>query len=269
MIQASYLLGFASCILLLPFVVCSSHEESGNFKGIKENLHKLSPQMISSITLHGLLLWASMGVFMPLGILTIRLSNKSSSGEGRKRVKIIFYLHAIFQSLSVLLATIGAVMSLRSFENSFNNNHQRLGLVLYAAVWLQPLTGFFRPPRGSKRRSTWYLIHWILGTMISLVGIYNIFTGLNAYHEKTSRGVWLWTIIFSAQVFVIGFCYLLQDKWEYLKKQGVILGSNNVESITTTTSDQVIVTTFHQRDNKKVMLPLHCEKKNALRNLFE
>lgn len=47
----------------------------------------------------------------------------------------------------MVLATIGAIMSLRTLENSFDNNHQRLGLALYAAMWLQFLTGVFRPSR--------------------------------------------------------------------------------------------------------------------------
>lgn len=49
--------------------------------------------------------------------------------------------------LSVVLATVGAIMSIRNFENSFNNNHQRLGLALYGALWLQVSIGFFKPPR--------------------------------------------------------------------------------------------------------------------------
>lgn len=266
MIQSSYLLYSAFCVFLLHCVDCSSHEDSGNFKRVKENPHKLSPQMKSSIAIHGILLWASMGFLMPIGILIIRISHKSSE-EGGRRVRIIFYLHAILQILAVLLATIGAVMSLRSFENSFNNNHQRLGLALYAAMWLQALIGFFRPRRRTKTRSTWYLVHWILGTMISLVGIINIYTGLNAYHEKTTRGVRLWTILFTAQVCFIAFLYLFQDKWEYMQKQGLILGSA-VESATTA-SDQVIITTVGQRDNRKVILPQPSGKKNALMNLFD
>ncbi|GLT59837.1 hypothetical protein SLA2020_326340 [Shorea laevis] len=268
---ASYLLGSACFVFVLPFVGCSlyvehvSTEESGNFKRIKENLHKLSPQMTSSIKVHGFLLWASLGFLMPLGILLIRMSNRSSEERGT-RLRVLFYLHAILQIIAVLLATIGAVMSLRSFENSFNNSHQRLGLALYAAMWLQALIGFLKPARGSKRRSAWYLAHWILGTITSLVGIINIYTGLEAYHEKTSRGTRLWTILFTIQVSIIAFFYLLQDKWEYMQKQGLILGST-VESVTTA-SDQVIITTV-QRDNQKVLLPQQCAKKNALRNLFD
>ncbi|KAK1404601.1 hypothetical protein POM88_004206 [Heracleum sosnowskyi] len=49
--------------------------------------------------------------------------------------------------LSVLLVTTGAVLSIRKFENTFNNTHQKMGLALYGVIWLQALTGFFRPER--------------------------------------------------------------------------------------------------------------------------
>lgn len=38
-------------------------------------------------------------------------------------------------------------MSIKNFENSFNNNHQRLGLALYGGMWVQGIIGFLRPPR--------------------------------------------------------------------------------------------------------------------------
>ncbi|XP_022724298.1 cytochrome b561 domain-containing protein At4g18260-like [Durio zibethinus] len=265
--QISHLLGSFTIsalynVFLLPLVSCSSHGEvtaSSNHKGIKE--HKQSTQMTSYMAVHGLLLWVSIGFLMPVGILTIRMANKEESG---RRVKVLFYLHAILQMLAVLLATIGAVMSIKNFENSFNNSHQRLGLALYGAIWMQVLIGFCRPPRGNKRRSTWYLTHWILGTVISLMGIINIYTGLKAYHKKTSRSTGIWTILFTAEVSFIAFFYLFQDKWEYIQKQGLILGNSQQP---TPPSDQENVLT--QRDNEKILLPEPCGKRNALGNLFD
>lgn len=51
------------------------------------------------------------------------------------------------QIVSVLLVTAGAIMSVKNFENAFNNHHQRLGLALYGIIWLPALLGFFRPQR--------------------------------------------------------------------------------------------------------------------------
>lgn len=83
--------------------------------------------------------------------------------------------------------------------------------------------------RGSKGRSIWYFVHWLLGTAVSLLGIINIYTGLRAYHRKTSRSTRIWTIIFTAEISVIILFYLIQEKWDYIRRQGVILGHEPVQ----------------------------------------
>ncbi|KAL6561664.1 hypothetical protein OROMI_017265 [Orobanche minor] len=110
----------------------------------------MSPQLSFEIKLHGFLLWASVGFLMPVSILIKRMSNRE---ESEARLRIIFYVHAVTQMSSVLLATVGAVMSIKFFDNSFNNDHQRIGLAFYIIMWLQALLGIFRPQRESKARS--------------------------------------------------------------------------------------------------------------------
>ncbi|KAA8514945.1 hypothetical protein F0562_018268 [Nyssa sinensis] len=245
----------ANSVLL---VGCSSHGQvhhGSTNKSIKQNNYKVSPH---DITVHGLLLWFSMGFLMPLGILTIRIANRE--GRGRN-LTFLFYFHVVFQVLSVLLVTAGAILSVKNFENSFNNHHQRIGLALYVAIWVQAFAGFRRPRRGRKGRSTWYCVHWLLGTTISLVGIFNIYTGLEAYHKRTSRSIGLWTILFTAQISFMAFFYLIQDKWEYMQKQVVISGNEPI-----TPSDQVIIP---QMNNQKEVLNAEpCRKSNSLGNYF-
>ncbi|KAK3023744.1 hypothetical protein RJ639_044453 [Escallonia herrerae] len=190
-----------------------------------------SRRLIFEVTLHGFLLWASMGFLMPVGILAIRMSNRAQCG---RRLKIMFYIHANFllsllQILSVILSTAAAIMSIKNFENSFNNYHQRMGLVLYAVIWLQALSGFLRPQRGSTRRSAWFFVHWVLGTAVSLLGIIHIYTGLQAYQRKTSKSVKLWIMLFTAEISFIALFYLFQDKWDYIQKQGVMLGNETIQ----------------------------------------
>ncbi|KFK28504.1 hypothetical protein AALP_AA7G004700 [Arabis alpina] len=262
------------------FVICSSldvnidnHTPSNLKNKGSISQGKLSNQMINNIKLHGLLLWVSMGFLMPMGILFIRMANKTH--ENGRKVKVFFYLHVIFQILAVVLATIGAIMSLRTLENAFDNNHQRLGLALYGAMWLQFLTGVFKPPRGSKRRLKWFLLHWILGTIVSIFGIINIYTGIRAYQKKTSSSRYssLWTILFTAQVSCLVLFYLLQDKWEHFQKQRVVLDvldhhhqNNNPNR---RSSDQIIQVETRNDHEQKVMVPQPCRKSNALVNLFK
>ncbi|WJX46783.1 hypothetical protein P8452_33548 [Trifolium repens] len=248
-------------VSVLPFTQCTTLEEVSSHKNTNNKIHKVNHQKSSDIALHGLLLWGSMGFLMPLGILTIRGSNKAEPGSRKSRV--LFYFHVAFQMLSVLLATVGAAMSLKKFENSFDNNHQRLGLALYGAILVQAFIGFFRPRRGKKQRSYWYLVHWILGTIVSFVGIINIYTGLQAYHKRTLKSTMFWTILFTVEVSFIGLIYLLQDKLEYMKKQGVIEGSDE----STISSYQDIIP--QRQQNQKELLPIACGKTNALGNLFD
>ncbi|KAI3457052.1 hypothetical protein Pfo_013715 [Paulownia fortunei] len=98
----------------------------------KHKIHEINPQLSFEIKLHGFLLWASVGFLMPVAILIKRMSNREASG---RKLRIIFYIHAITQAsqffshcvFAVLLAAAGGLMSIKYFDNSFNNNHQRIG----------------------------------------------------------------------------------------------------------------------------------------------
>ncbi|KAI3456030.1 hypothetical protein Pfo_012693 [Paulownia fortunei] len=245
-------------LFLVHFAECSLYDQN---KAVIPHNNAISKQHVNSqktfdIVVHGILLWASMGFLMPVGILTMRMSSTRDCHQTMH--KILFYLHAILQVLSVLLVTVGAVLSITKFENAFNNSHQRIGLALYAAIYVQILIGFRRPKRGTRGRSAWYFLHWILGTTISMVGILNIYTGLQAYHKKTSRSTRLWTIIFTAQVSFMAIFYLFQDKWEYMQKQGIVIsvGASEISS----PADQV--------DNQKDVLNEPSRKSNALGTYF-
>lgn len=57
------------------------------------HIQQLSPKMVSDINLHGVLLWASMGFLMPLGVITVRMSHREEGG----RRKALVYLHFVLQ----------------------------------------------------------------------------------------------------------------------------------------------------------------------------
>lgn len=143
-------------------------------------------------------------------------------------------------------------------------------VVIVVRVW-QTLPFILTFCRKSKGRSLWYFAHWVLGTTISLVGIFNIYTGLEAFHKRTSRSTRLWTILFTAQIFFMAFFYLFQDKWDYIQKQGILLGNEAIAP-----SDQTIPP---PRENQKELnfepsaksnsLGSYFSKSNALKKLFQ
>ncbi|XP_047157491.1 cytochrome b561 domain-containing protein At4g18260-like isoform X2 [Vigna umbellata] len=221
----------ASFVFIMFPLVGSSQEHqkiTSSPSRTKDNNHiQMSPRLQFEITLHGFLFWASMGFLMSVGILAIRLSNKE---ENSRRHRIVFYVHSILQMIAVLLATVGAIMSIKNFNNLFNNSHQRLGVALYGIIWLQVLLGLFRPQRGSKR-SVWFFAHWILGTAVTFLCVLNVYLGLEAYHQKTSKGIKIWKILFTVEITLVVFFYLFQEKWVYIQNQGVVLGNEMMTSI--------------------------------------
>lgn len=111
----------------------------------------------------------------------------------------------------------------------------------------------------------------MLGTAISLLGIINIYSGIMAYHVKTSKGTWLWNILFTAQVSLITFLYLFIDKWDHLQKQTIPLSSrNDSSSELPANSDSGLQTVIlHGEAQKQLMVLEPCGKRNALKNLFD
>nr|XP_011467590.1 PREDICTED: cytochrome b561 domain-containing protein At2g30890 isoform X3 [Fragaria vesca subsp. vesca] len=234
-------LGFFCILILVSPLFTSSQEHVKGVSNRKEQIHKMSRKLLFEVKLHGFLLWASMGFLMPVGLLAIRMSHRVHC---RRRLRILFYVHALSEILSLLLSTAGAVMSFRNFNNSFNNKHQRLGVGLYGLIWLQALIGIVRPQRDSRGRRMWFLVHWILGTALSVLGVLNIYTGLVAYHEKTSKGIKFWIIVFTAEVCFITFFYLFQEKWDYIQKKGVTLGNESKRA----TINQVVLPRDKQKE---------------------
>lgn len=240
---------FVSILLvLLPLPLCSSQENTRSLAiDVNSPLdtspisQKLNPKLVYEIKVHGFMLWASMGVLMPIGIISIRLM--SIKGQPLICFRRLFFLHVTSQMVAVIIVTIGAVMSIKNFNNSFNNHHQRLGVGLYAIVWFQALFGFLRPSRGGKARRNWFVGHWILGTSVAILGIINIYTGLNAYTQKTSKGAKLWTILFTAQLAAFVMLYLFQDKWSYIQSQTNITQSvdhnSNISTAEPSQGDEV------------------------------
>jgi hypothetical protein len=124
---------------------------------------QLTPKLSLQLKLHAFLLWSSVGFLMPVGVLLIRVSSNVRSA---KAVRVLFYCHVASQIAGVALATAGAVLSVKNFENAFNNTHQRIGLAIYGLIWLQPLVGFLRPDRLGTRLSSIricvFLLHFLM-----------------------------------------------------------------------------------------------------------
>lgn len=94
--------------------------------------------------------------------------------------------------------------------------------------------------RDNKRRSVWFFAHWMLGTTVSLLGIINVYTGLHAYQNRTSKSITPWVIFYTSEIVCIGVLYLFLEKWEYILKQGVTQGNEPTTTIQPTDNREIL-----------------------------
>lgn len=210
------LLASAGCVALM-LLITPTHGDSDSEQSYKmARPLELTPKLSLQLKLHAILLWSSVAFLMPVGVLLIRVSANVKSAS---TVRLLFYCHVASQVVAVVLATAGAVLSISNFENAFDNTHQRVGLALYAFIWLQPLVGFLRPDSGARARGAWYLAHWLLGVGVCVVGVANVYVGLHTYQERTGRSARPWTLLLTVEVAALAFVYLVQDRWSYVLRQ--------------------------------------------------
>jgi hypothetical protein len=157
---------------------------------------------------HGLMMYAAFAVLFPLGVFGVRFARY------QPRFRHWFQYHWIVQSGGVFLTTGAVSIALRQFEHTRNTTHGYTGFVLIFLVLLQPILALFRPEEGGDLRKYWEFFHWVIGTGGVILGWVNIFKGLDLYFvDWPGAGSQLiMTILFTIQVTIIGFFYLLFDR---------------------------------------------------------
>ncbi|CAM6087157.1 unnamed protein product [Calypogeia fissa] len=157
---------------------------------------------------HGLLMYAAFAVFFPLGVFGVRYARYHN------RFRHWFQFHWALQVLGVFLATGAVSIALRQFENTRDTTHGCIGFVLTFLILLQPIFALFRPDEDSEYRGYWEFSHWLIGTGGIILGWVNIFKGLDLYFEDWpgAGSQLILTVLFTVQVTIIGFLYLLFDR---------------------------------------------------------
>ncbi|KAK4707528.1 hypothetical protein R3W88_028453 [Solanum pinnatisectum] len=125
--------------------------------------------------LHGLLNAVSWGVMMPIGVLFARYLKVFSDPAW-------FYLHSIWQITAYVIGVAGWATGLQlgSESNGIQfTAHRIIGFVLFSLATLQASAMLLRPKRDHKHRIYWNIYHRAVGYSIVVLGIINIFKGLN------------------------------------------------------------------------------------------
>jgi len=141
-----------------------------------------TPSYNSAARAHGVLMFFSFGVLLPLSTLGARYLRR---GPRDGPAPWWFPLHLLLNALALLFFIAGFTIAIFiSGGSQFNSAHKQLGLTIACLLIIQPLGGLLlsylhttRP--GMKRNLPWLdWPHWVLGWTIVVLGLANIPLGL-------------------------------------------------------------------------------------------
>jgi len=139
----------------------------------------------SKYTTHGWLMTVAWGILLPAGAL---LASATRGGDAALiTVPHWPLIHMAIQCSGVVLMTAGFAMSYVATEDAksehFKDTHQKVGLFLFIAGWVQVLFGVVRPKNDPAEESLlhklWSWKHRLLGMGSLGLAIWNIYTGMD------------------------------------------------------------------------------------------
>lgn len=127
--------------------------------------------------IHGVLNAVSWGFLFPTGIVMARYLRVFPSAD-----PAWFYLHISCQisAYAIGVAGWGTGMKLGSESEGFEfSDHRNIGISLFVLATLQMSAFFLRPKKDHKYRKYWNVYHHSVGYSILILGIINVFKGIN------------------------------------------------------------------------------------------
>ncbi|PIA32222.1 hypothetical protein AQUCO_04500074v1 [Aquilegia coerulea] len=165
---------------------------------------------------HGILNAVSWGFLYPLGIFIARYMRVFPSLE-----KAWFNLHIACQLLAFVIGVFGGgatgiILGSQS-QGIQHNDHRNIGIVLFIFATLQILFAvFLRPEKDHKYRVYWNFFHHGVGYMIAVLGILNVFKGLDILDPERK-----WRVAYIAVLGVLGGIALVLEAitWVFVLKR--------------------------------------------------
>ncbi|KAM1003479.1 hypothetical protein ACFX2C_003797 [Malus domestica] len=138
--------------------------------------------------IHGILNAVSWGLLFPIGIIVARYLRAFPSAD-----PAWFYLHIFCQVSGYAIGVAGWATGIKLGSESKGvvyTHHRNIGITLFALATLQIFALFLRPKKEHKFRLYWNIYHHSLGYTILVLGIINVFKGLDilnpAKHWKSA-----------------------------------------------------------------------------------
>ncbi|KAF4367556.1 hypothetical protein G4B88_003760 [Cannabis sativa] len=171
--------------------VASGRPDAHEFQGANLNAKgklSLNGSQISTTTtsvdsrtkkknIHGILNAVSWGILFPLGVIIARYLRTFESAD-----PAWFYLHAFCQTSSYAIGVAGWATGIKLGSESKGieyTGHRNIGIALFSLATLQIFALFIRPKKDHKYRFYWNIYHHGLGYAIIVLGILNVFKGIN------------------------------------------------------------------------------------------
>ncbi|KAK9087965.1 hypothetical protein Syun_030359 [Stephania yunnanensis] len=127
--------------------------------------------------IHGILNAVSWGVLFPVGVILARYVKAFEFGD-----PAWFYLHIGCQVSAYAIGVAGWATGLKLGSQSKGvvyNYHRNIGIALFSLATLQMFALFLRPKKEHKLRNYWSVYHRSVGLSIIVLGIINVFKGLD------------------------------------------------------------------------------------------
>ncbi|KAK1353086.1 Cytochrome b561 and DOMON domain-containing protein [Heracleum sosnowskyi] len=137
--------------------------------------------------IHGVLNAVSWGILFPVGIIIARYMRTFPSTD-----PTWFYLHVFCQVSAYAIGVAGWGTGLKLGSQSKGvkySGHRNIGIALFVLATVQVFALFFRPKKDHKYKFHWSVYHHGLGYAIVILGIINVFKGLDILdpEEKWKR----------------------------------------------------------------------------------
>ncbi|KAK1420623.1 hypothetical protein QVD17_22363 [Tagetes erecta] len=143
----------------------SGQSSSGGGYGVKKK------------NIHGILNAVSWGILFPVGIIIARYVRAFPSAD-----PAWFYLHAFCQVSAYAIGVAGWGTGLKLGSDSKGvtySTHRSLGIALFSLATVQVFALFLRPNKDHKFRFYWNIYHHGIGYAILVLGVINVFKGLD------------------------------------------------------------------------------------------
>ncbi|XP_076930260.1 cytochrome b561 and DOMON domain-containing protein At3g25290-like [Bidens hawaiensis] len=127
--------------------------------------------------IHGILNAVSWGILFPVGIIIARYLRAFPSAD-----PAWFYLHAFCQVSGYAVGVAGWATGLKLGSDSKGvtyNTHRDIGIALFSLATVQVFALFLRPNKDHKFRFYWNIYHHGIGYAILVLGVINVFKGLD------------------------------------------------------------------------------------------